>query len=297
MPTRMGSGRTLLVVVLALSCLFRGRDAAASWELASCDPAGEPGWRAFEQAVRSAKPGSPLYVPKLYPTTDAQVVADYLYQYRSLHREAKDPKHLPAHEARVIGAIQDERISYQVMRLENWTQLRCGKQHKQDHYLLIRAFEVGSGVEITRAVADDSGLLVTMINMPANVPGPVDPLSRTLPSPAEAMALVDSELGLAGTDPEYVATSGTLYCNFAFPCLAFHQHGLAYVLYHHELFEVSARGPKLIAGKDVATPQANERLLPTLTSDERLICLGGPIWTVARKASPAQIRHGLSNFR
>jgi hypothetical protein len=50
-------------------------------------------------------------------------------------------------------------------------------------------------------------------------------------------------------------------------------------------------------GKDIGTLATNARLLPTLTPDERLISLGGPVWTVARKASATQIRHGLSNFR
>jgi len=50
-------------------------------------------------------------------------------------------------------------------------------------------------------------------------------------------------------------------------------------------------------GKDVGTMATNKELLPTLTANERLISLGGPIWTVARKASAAQIRHGLSNFQ
>jgi hypothetical protein len=284
------------IVILGF-LLSQGKLAASPWSLMSCDPSGAPQWRAFEQEVRAAKPGSPLYVPNPYPANDQQVIADFLAEYRSLHRETKDLKYLPAHEDRVLAGVKTDRTSYKVMRIENWTQLRCGKRHKQDYYYLVQVFEGASNVEITRAVLDFSGLMVTMMNMPASVPGPVDPLSRILPPPAKAMAQVDAELGIQGTDPEYVATFGTIYCNFAFPCLAFHENGLSYVTYHHELFEVSAQGTKLLRGKDVATPEANQRALSNLTADERLISLGGDVWTVARKASPAQIRHGVSGFR
>ncbi len=294
-PTKLF--QRFLQIIAAVFLLWPGKLAAVPWDLMSCDPSGEAQWRAFEQEVRTAKPGSTIYVPKPYPTSDQEVVADFLATYRSLHREKKDLKHLPAHEDRVLAGIQNDRVSYKVMRIENWTQLRCGKRHKQDFYYLIRVLEVASGVEITRAVLDYSGLMVTMMNMPATVPGPVEPLSRRLPPPATAMAQVDEELGLQGTDPEYVATFGTIYCNFAFPCLAFHQNGLSYVVYRHELFEISSNGPKLLRGKDVATPESNERTLSTLTADERLISLGGEVWTVARKASPVQVRHGVSGFR
>jgi hypothetical protein len=106
----------------------------------------------------------------------------------------------------------------------------------------------------------------------------------------------NKDFGIQGVDPEYVATFGSIDCDMAFPCLAFHEHGLSYVLYHRELFEVSARGPRLMRGKEVGTLQKNQETLATLTADERLVSLGGPIWTVARKASAVQVRHGLSNF-
>jgi hypothetical protein len=298
MPAHTSHRRALLpVVLLALLCLAGGA-AATPWSLTSCDPAGEPRWHAFEQEVRTARPGSTLYVPKPYPKTDVQVVADYLAQYRSLHFETKASNQLPANEGRLIDGIRNQTLTYQVMRMENWTQMRCGNQHKQDHYNVIRVFDAASGVEISRAVAEESGLLVTWMNLPTTAPGPaVEPLARDLPTPDAAMAQVNTEFGLQGADPEWVATWGTLPCSFIFPCLAFHQNGLSYLFSHHEVFEVSVNGPELISGRDVGTSVTNEKLLPTLTSDERLVSLGGPAWTIARKASPEQIRRGISNFR
>jgi len=274
---------------------------ALPWNLASCDPSGEPRWHAFEQEVRAVKPGATLYVPKPYPTTDAQVIADFLYHFRSL-RKAKNSERLAAlplpNDKRVVEGIDQERVSYHVVRVENWTQMRCGWQHKQDFYYVVQVLDVASGEELTRAALDYSGLFVTSINMPTSVPGPVEPSARRLlPAPATAMDEVNREFGLQGVDPEYFAAFGTIDCDFIFPCLAFHEHGLSYVVYRHELFEVSTGGPKLMRGKDVGTRATNEALLSTLAPDERLISLGGPVWTVARKASAAQVRHGFTNFR
>jgi len=287
-------GPWLMLVAVALT--FSERLAATPWNLMSCDSSGEARWHSFEQAVRIAKPGSTLYVPKPYPAGDQEVIADYLDQWTSLHRKAQSPRNLPPHEEEVAKAIRGGQLSYHVMRVENWTRMRCGWQHKRDFYYLVRAFE-GSGTELTRALIADSGHLVTWMNLPASVPGPVEPSARLLAAAATAMDQINQDIGIQGTDPEYVTTYGTIDCDFVFPCLAFHEHGLSYVVYRHEVFEVSVRGPKLVQGRDVGTLATNAKLFPTLAADERLISLGGATWTVARKASPAQIRHGFSNFR
>ena len=65
---------------------------------------------------------------------------------------------------------------------------------------------------------------------------------------------------------------------------------------HHELFEVSAKGPRYQAGRDYGTWDKSHQLIATLRADERLLSLGGTISTVARKVSPAQVRRGLSAF-
>ncbi len=284
------------LVLVAVACLaFSDRLGATPWNLMSCDSSGEAQWRAFEQAVRMAKPGSTLYVPKPYPTGDQEVIADYLDQWASLHRKAQNLK--PPHEEQVAKEIRSGKLSYHVMRVQNWTGMRCGRQHKRDFYYLVRAFEIEGGDEITRALIADSGHLVTWMNLPASVPGPVEPSARLLPPTTTAMDRINQEFGIQGTDPEYVTTYGTIDCDFVFPCLAFQEHGLSYVVYRHEVFEVSVKGPKLLQGRDVGTLATNEKLFPTLATNERLISLGGPVWTVARKVSAAQIRHGFSNFR
>jgi hypothetical protein len=271
--------------------------AATPWSLAPCDPAGETRWHAFEMAVREAKLGSTLYTPKPYPVTEAQVVADYLYRFRGM-RQVKSGKLVPLpvpNDERVVEKVTSERVTYHVMRTENWTGMRCGWQHKQEFYFIVQVLDAATGTELARAVIDHSGLFVSSVNMP--VSDQVEPSAhRFLPAPGVAMEEVDGDFGIQGQDPEYVATYGTIRCDSAFPCLAFHQNGLAYVLYHHELFEIASAGPRYITGKDLGTWAKSHELLSTLRPDDRLISLGGPVSTLARKVNANQVRHGVSAF-
>ena len=280
----------ILGAIMLLACARLG---AEPWSMISCDPSGEAGWRTFEQAARAAKPGSPLYIPVPFPTTSDQVVRDYLYQYWSLIK-GMDAKNWQPNEARVMGDLSSGKVTFQVLRVENWTVSRCHEDQKRDFYNLVRVFEP-AGTEVARAVINDSGLLTTWNNLPAMVPGAVASQSRALPPAATAMAQLNSEFGLDGVDPEYVATFGTLNCVLTHPCLAFHQSGLSYVAFGNQIFEVSASEPMLTMGKEVGSP-AEEALLKRLAPGERLISLGGKAFTIGRRVSAAMIRTSKSAF-
>ncbi len=269
------------------------RVGAEPWSLVSCDPAGAPGWQDFESSMRAAKPGSTAYVPVPFPTTSDQVVQDYLYQYWSVIKGI-DRKLWQPNEARVQADLAGGKVSYQVLRVENWTVSRCQRDQKRDFYYLVRAFEPG-GTEVTRAVVNDSGLLTTWNNLPASVPGAVASQSRTLSPAMAAMAQLNTQLGINGTDAEYVVTFGTLSCPLTHPCLAFRQAGLNYLAFGTQLFEISARGKRLKQGKEVGSP-AEEELLQRLTADERLVSLGGDTFTIARRVEPAMVRRKQSAF-
>ncbi|HVR10118.1 MAG TPA: hypothetical protein VMW75_18880 [Thermoanaerobaculia bacterium] len=265
---------------------------AAPWSLEYCDPSGEPGWKAFEHSMRVANPGSTVYVPVPFPTTQEQFVQDYLYQYRSIL------KGLPAgnpYEPRVISDLASGQVRYEVLRIENWTVSRCRADQKRDYYNLLRVFEP-DGTEVTRAVINDSGLMTTWNNLPASVPGPVPSQSRTLPPAAVAMAQLNSELGFNGTDPEYVAAGGMIDCHLTHPCLAFRQAGFSYIVYSSDqIFEVSAGGPRLTFGKEVGS-RAEEATRRWLAPNERLVSLGGKRFTIGRQVGPAMIRSKKSAF-
>jgi hypothetical protein len=285
---RLGAGAVGAFLLLAAARLQ-----AEPWSLVSCDPVGAPAWQGFEAQMRAAKVGAPLYVPVPFPATSDQVVEDYLYQYRSVIK-GMSPKTWQPNEARVQADLAGGKVTYQVLRVENWSVTRCRKEQKRDFYQLVRVFEPG-GVEVARAVINDSGLMTTWINMPAAVPGAVASQSRALPPAAVAMTQLNAQLGIGGVDPEYVTAGGTLDCILTHPCLAFHQAGLSYIAFGDQLYEVSANGPSHELGKDVAAPGERD-LLRSLATGERLISLGGKRFTVGRRVEPAMVRQGRSAF-
>jgi len=290
MNARVEAKAKILGVMVLLVC---APVAAEPWSLEHCDPAGETGWQAFEHEMRVAKPGSQVYVPVPFPTTQDQVVQDYLYQYWPVVK-GLNPKNLNPNEPRVMSDLAGGKVRYEVLRIENWTITRCRREQKRDFYNLVRVFEP-NGTEVTRAVINDSGLMTTWNNLPASVPGPVASQSRTLPPAEVAMAQLNSALGLDGVDPEYVATAGTIDCLPTHPCLAFHVGELSYLAFGEEVFEVSAGGPRLTLGKEVGSPAA-DATLKRLRAGERLISLGGARFTIGRRVDPAMIRSGKSAF-
>ncbi len=293
MRSRQPRVRAAAVLVGAMIFTVSPRLEADPWSLVSCDPSGAAGWQAFAQAMRTAKPGSPLYVPVPFPITPAQVVQDFTYQYWKVI-EGLTPKNWQPSEARVMADLKGGNITFQVVRVENWTVSKCSPQRKNDYYQLVRVFEP-DGTEVTRAVVNESGLATTWNHLPAAVPGPVASQSRTMPPAATAMAQLNSDLGLAGIDPEYVVTFGSLECGFTHPCLAFHQSGLSYVAFSDQIFEISSSGPHLRLGKEIGAP-AEEALLRSLGPSERLVSLGGKAFTVGRQVTPAMIRSRQSAF-
>ena len=198
-------------------------------------------------------------------------------------------------EARVLADLAGGKATYQVLRVENWTVSRCHQDQKRDFYQLVRVFEPG-GVEVTRAVINDSGLLTTWNNLPASVPGPVASQARTLPPASAAMAQLNGQLGIQGDSPEYVAAGGALNCLATHPCLAFRRGGLSYIASGEQIFEVSASGPQLLLGRDVGAP-GEAAVLRGLRTGERLVSLGGKRFTIARQVEPTMVRQGLTAFR
>jgi hypothetical protein len=283
------------LVFLSLASLFPFAALAAetSWSLGDCNASekNQARWQAFEAQVRSAKPGSLSYVPKPYPRTDLEVIADYLYQYKSLHREALVRADLPANELPVLDGILGQTVKFRVTRVENWTPLRCAADKPRQYYHLIQVTSAADGRELTRVVLDPSGLLFLISNASPETAGPPAAARRQpwqdLP---EAMAAAQSRFGLAGSAPQYVATFGSLDCNFADPCLAFRHGAGAYLLYRKELFELPVTGKRLIQGRDVGIPQKNVELQESLRPDEGFLSLGGSAWTVARKVDAARLR-------
>jgi hypothetical protein len=285
--------RALLLTVSILAGLTTAAAAADPWTLGDCRPADEAKYDRFAATVKSAPPGSTVYVPKPYPATAAQVIEDFLYQYKSLHRERADPANLPQGESVLIAGITASTVTYTVQRIENWGADRCGREERREFFHLITIHDATGGAEIARVTVSPSGLWA---GKTISVGAQIAPLPLT--EPREALRKVGETYGLKGEEPQYVVTVGSIYCGFTTPCLAFRQGNDAY-LYVRErpanaLFKIAAAEPR-IALKPGDVQAARPGMLPALRADgsERLILLGGSTWTIARKVPnpPADTAH------
>ena len=235
--------------------------------------------------MRTAAPGSTVYVPKPFPTTIPQVVQDFLYQYRSFHYERADPNKLLAGELPLLNGILSSTVTFSVQKVANWTDLHCGREQRRDFFYLIRAFDAASGVELARATLNVSGLSSMRRNATSAFPFP------PLPDPAVAMQEVAAAYGITGDSPQYVTTLGTIFCDFTAPCLAFRKGADAYIFFKHPrfpsaLFKIAGNEPRLVLqpGEQLEAGLARGPLPPLRTDGtERLFPLGARTWTVARE--------------
>jgi hypothetical protein len=251
---------------------------AQPWSLGDgCGPANRASQELFVQTVKAAKPGSTVYVPKPYPTTDRQVILDFLYQFKQLHLERTDPRRLPDNELPVLNAVLNSRARYAVQRVENWTPTQCSKEQRRDFYFLLRIFDAAGGAELARIALNATGLL----SMMDNYYGPI-PLTP-LPELAASMAETAAAYNLHGEVPEYVTTLGSISCLPTRPCLAFRQGDDGYILYKGALYQLASSAPRLVQGRDVGTIATSARVMASLRDGESLVSLGGSAWTVARR--------------
>lgn len=289
--------RRVLFLALSLLIALALRSMAEPWGLGvDCAPEDQPKYDHFEQAVRQASPGSTVYVPKPYPATDPQVIEDFLYQYKSLHREGADPQSLPKGELPLLDGIMNGTVTFAVQRAANWTPGRCGREERSDFFYLVRVIDAASGAEISRVTLRASGLWSSKSNSTSGAP------LLPLQDPAVAMQGVAAAYGIQGESPQYVISLGSIYCPWSAPCLAFRQGTDAYIFHSRQLaetasglFKIAGAAPRFVLEPGERIESAHQAgRLPALRADgtERLFYLGGTTWTIARQvvSSPLAVR-------
>jgi hypothetical protein len=234
--------------------------------------------------LREAKPGSSLYLPKPFPKSKEEVLADYAYEFQRLLKDMRAAS-LPKGAAAVLDGIRQGTLRYDVLRIVNWSPTRCVKARRLDAYHLIRVIDGRSGKEITRSVLDESGHLGVISSTMEDERG--DSLQRQaarLRPPEEEMRSAASRFRMRGEAPQYVTTFGTLRCPNVTPCLAFRSGGHVYLAaYDGNLFQVDRKGRRLEMGKDIGTPELNAPIVQSIGPEGRLVSLGGKEFTTARK--------------
>ena len=273
-----------LLKTLAFVVVFLAADPGFAWNLVECPPEVVQTWALPDQALRAAKPGSPLYLPRPFPKGKEEVLADYVYEFQRLLKDMRAAS-LPKGAAAVLDGIRQGTLRYDVLRIVNWSPTRCVKARRLDVYHLIRVIDGRSGLEITRSVLDESGHLGVISSTMEDERG--DSLQRqaTRLRPAEEeMRSVASRFKVMGEAPQYVTTFGSLRCPTVTPCLAFRGGGHVYLdSYQGEPFEIDPKGRRWEMGKDVGTPEMNAPILKSIGPEGRLVSLGGKVFTTARR--------------
>lgn len=268
----------------SLALLFLSVVPAFAWNLVECPSEVVATWTVPDQLLRDAKPGSPLYLPKPFPKSRDEVLADYVYELQRLLKDTPASA-LPNGAAEVLEGLRKKNLHYDVLRIVNWSPTRCGKERRLDAYHLIRVIDARSGLEITRSVLEENGRLGVISSAMEDERG--DSLKRQatrLRPPDEEMRSVASRFKIRGEAPQYVTTFGTLRCPNVTPCLAFRSAGHVYLAsYDGNLFEIDQNGRRFEMGKDVGSPELNEPIVRSIGPEGRLVSLGGKVFTTARR--------------
>src|SRR3978361_722174 len=87
---------------------------AVAWNLVECPPEVVATWALPDQFLRDAKPGSPLYLPKPFPKSREEVLADYVYEFQRLLKDTP-AESLPKGAAGVLEGLRRKTLRYDVL--------------------------------------------------------------------------------------------------------------------------------------------------------------------------------------
>ena len=250
--------------------------AAQPWIPTECRQRQTEKWAEFSRLMREAKPGSSIYAPKPYPSSDSQIIEDFEYAYPSM---LKGMKEIPEDELPLFQGVKSRSLRYRIRRVENWEPSRCWSEQQNDYYFLLDIFSAVSGGHVARATLMQSGLIASW-----RITSATESFAqRDEPGLNEAVRQVREAFGLNVNSPQYVGFWGTIYCTFWAPCVAFRSPGKVYLFHRGELFEFSETA-KAHPDSDVMPyrggyPNPN---MP-LAENERRVSIGQDHWVVARK--------------
>lgn len=97
---------------------------AQPWIPTECQPRHDKAWSPFREAMRKAGPESPVYAPKPFPQSDAEIVEDFRYGFQRMWRGTLEAE-IPPDQLRIYRGIEEDRLRYRILRVNNWTPIRC----------------------------------------------------------------------------------------------------------------------------------------------------------------------------
>jgi hypothetical protein len=248
---------------------------AQAWQAGGCPQALEPEIQAYEQSVRSAAPGSTVYVPKPFPTTASDVMIDAHYAYLRIYR---DPAVLPKFERQFYSRLTAGQYAYRVDQVANWTPGRCRNGDRKLSYFLVTLRDLGSGRPIGRMALNPAGLLMEWAPNPGS----------DLPPLSDYVGRVTAQFKLTPVKAQFATVWGDLECISPLdPCLVFEANSNNYILATSGLYVFQA-GTQLAAADAAAIKNfaGYQSAKAKLAPDEALVSLTTEGWAVARKVQP-----------
>jgi len=274
------------ILALGLLAAVSSSALAKPWSLQSCSTGGAAAQARAEYRtqVESAAPDTPLYTPHPYPTTDDQVIEDFLdYHLRAFSQTPVE--RIPEADRRLLDVVQSGDARYEVFDVSNWTPLRCGDRKSREIFHVIRIFDRTTDKELARVSVDDAGHVARLRHKPT------DQTLAPIPSLAETVASVRARTGLKPVDAEYIATWGTPGCDEVSPCIALRNAQQAFVTRgpQRTVFRFETAGPGISLSKDLTPEKRGQVLLDVKGHGQGLLSVGADVF---RRVVPVEASTG-----
>ena len=183
----------------------------------------ESTWPRYVRVVRQARPGEGRYVPHPFPTTDAEVLADFRYAY--FERLFDDQEKVPQEELLIYQGLREGTLELEVARVENWLTTRCIREGPAPFFHVLTVTGAG-GRPLSRAALYSSGIFASYAQLSPSLPTSLLPLDDVADFLARTYGL-----DLPVTRPQYAALGGMPNdCGELSPCVVFKSAGRTFVL-------------------------------------------------------------------
>ncbi len=261
--------------------------AAQPWIPQECADLNGQSRREFERLIHEAKPDSPIYAPRPFPRTEAEIIEDFKYGYKKIIAG----KQVSTDQMPLAQAVDENTLAFRIPRVENWTPNRCRPGQQMDFYLLLYVTDSSTGREVSRFVLNQSGLVAEWTTPPTKEQETEAwaPIYRgaVVPKLGDALKEVQSRYGIAGARPQYVATWGNPECAIVAPCVAFQSQGKVFLFGRGDLVEFSAASHTYTPTEMNATRTRRFEITRSINpQQECLVSITDARWVVAKKVKP-----------
>ncbi len=218
-----------------------------------------------------------LWVPHPFSTLEAEIVENVLARHREAYSDVRESE-LSREDARLFQLSRKGQLRTELVRVADWTPIRCDKRtsERRDAYWLIRFFDSGSGKEITRVLARDSGLISMLAHATSESALPPFPALQVPKEFATELSEASS------SSAQYVSTWGPDECNPLVPCVAWRLGAGVALVKGKRLFVVGEHSERFSVRDDLRSNLRMREVAGRIRGQGReLVSLGGDLFAAA----------------